>query len=208
MRRRDDAVEEQHDLRALAHHRDGDDARQRGERALAEPHCLADLAHFGRHGAGVVRHPQDVPAQHDHGETQDRRGEDFLAGALERIGQGGGEYGHQAGAGDPRRDPAGDPAAAPGDPLGRGEDDADDQPGLHRLAEDDDHADEHGDLFPSSCIEATSCGGLSCVPGRRAGREGAPTRCERLSDAFALTALSGPSNLVVELQENILRHGI
>ena len=74
---------------------------------------------------------------------QDRGGEDLLAGALEHIRQRGGEDGDQAGAGDPRRDAAGDPAASAGDALGRREDDADDQAGLHGLAEDDDHADEH-----------------------------------------------------------------
>ena len=143
MRCHDDAVEEQHDLRPLAHHRDGDDGGQSGERSLAEPHRLADFAQFGGHGAGVVRHPQDVPAQHDDGEAQDRGGEHLLAGAFERVGQRGGEGGHQAGAGGARGDAAGDPASAAGDALGRGQDDADDQAGLHGFAEDDDQADEH-----------------------------------------------------------------
>ena len=139
----DDTVEEQHNLRSLAHHRDGDDCCQRGERALSEPHRLPDLAQFGGHRAGVARHPQDVPAQHEHGEAEDGGGEHLLPGAFEGVRQGGGEGRHQAGAGDPGGDAAGDPAAAAADPFGRCEDDADDQPGLHGLAEHDDQADEH-----------------------------------------------------------------
>ena len=48
----------------------------------------------------------------------------------------------------PAGDAAGDPAAAAEDALGRRQHDADDQAGLHRLAEDDDQADEHAALFP------------------------------------------------------------
>ena len=147
MRRRDDAIEKQHDFRALAHHRDGDDGAQRGKRALAQAHRLPDLAQFGSHRPGVVRHPQDVPAQHDHGEAQDGSGEYLLAGAFERIRQGGGERRDQAGSGDAQRDAAGDPAATPGNALGGRQHDADDQAGLHRLAKDYDHADEHAGLL-------------------------------------------------------------
>src|ERR1019366_2456579 len=43
----------------------------------------------------------------------------------------------------PRREPAADPAASPGDTLGRRQDDPDDQPCLHDLAEDNNHTDEH-----------------------------------------------------------------
>src|ERR1019366_7300920 len=45
--------------------------------------------------------------------------------------------------GPPRRDAAADPAASPGDTLGRRQDDPDDQPCLHDLAEDNNHTDEH-----------------------------------------------------------------
>ena len=75
VRRRGDAIQEQHHLRPLAQHRDGDDGGQRGKRALAEPDRLPHLAQFAGHAARVARHPQDVPAQHDHREAQDRRGE-------------------------------------------------------------------------------------------------------------------------------------
>ena len=73
-------------------------------------------AQLGGHRAGVVRHPGDVPGQHDDSETPGCGGEDLLPGALEGVGQRGGKGGDQAGAGDARGDAAGDPAAAPGTP--------------------------------------------------------------------------------------------
>ena len=75
-------IEEQRDLRALAHHRDGDDDRQRDERARAAAHLLAELARLGRELAPVARHPDVVPGEHADGEAEDRGVEQLLADAV------------------------------------------------------------------------------------------------------------------------------
>ena len=48
----DDAVEEEHDLRAFAEHRDAADDGKRGQRALADGDRLADLLHLARRVRG------------------------------------------------------------------------------------------------------------------------------------------------------------
>ena len=111
--------------------------------SLTQSHRLANLPEFHRQGSAVARRPGDVPAQHEHREEQDRCGEHLLAGALERIGQGGGEYRDETGAGHTRGDAAGNPASSPDDTFGSRQDDADDQSSFHDFAEDDDKADEH-----------------------------------------------------------------
>ncbi len=97
---KDDAVEEQHDLRAFAQHRHAAHDRQRDQRAAALGNRLADALHFRGEFATVTGHPGIVPGQHDHGDEQDRGVEQFLPVALEQVGDGAGEGGNHAGAGD------------------------------------------------------------------------------------------------------------
>ena len=144
-----DAVEEQNDLRPFPHDRDRDDGRQGEEGALPEPDLFAELAEFAGHGAAVVRHPDDVPSQHDDSEQQYGCGKGLLSGALKGIRQGAGERGDDTGAKEAGGDTARDPSSAPQHAFRGCEDDADDQAGLHRFPEDDDQTDEHAVRSPA-----------------------------------------------------------
>ena len=152
MRPDNDAVEKKHNLGAFPHHGDGDNGGQRGQRSLSKPHRIANRPEFGGHATGMMRHPQDVPAQHDHGEPKDAGGENLLSRTFECIGQGGGENRHETGAGHARADPGGDPTATADDALGCGQDDADDQPGFQGFTKDNNQTHEHAG-FPG-CANA------------------------------------------------------
>ena len=140
---RDQAVHEERNLRAFAHHRDGADHSEREDRLRARPHRFADPLDVGCELAAMARHPDVVPGQHHDGDDEDRGVEDFLADPRQGFADRAGKGGHERRADQPRQDarPDGEPAARK--PPRYREHDADDQPGLDDLAKDDDERAEH-----------------------------------------------------------------
>ena len=140
-----DPVQEEHGLRAFAQHREPDDDQQHRAFAPAVADRAADAARVGGERRAVRRHPQVVPGEHDDGDAQHRRVEEFLADAARQFGDALGAERDDAGAGEPGDDARREPAVAAGHGARRGGDDADDQRGLEDFAEDDDGGGEHGD---------------------------------------------------------------
>ena len=139
----EDAVEEQHDFRALAQHRKSYHHDERGHRPLARAHRRTDRGHLGCHLAAVARHPDRVPHQHHHGGAEHAGVEQFLARTFERVGDGLGEQGDDAGTERAEEHAGRNPVSAAADAAGRSQHDADDQTGLDHFAEDDDERAEH-----------------------------------------------------------------
>ena len=141
-----DAIEKQHDFRALAQHRDRDHERERGKRLRAGNDSLTGGAHVGGKLAAVPRHPDIMPAEHQHREAENAGVEQFLAVAAEQLRQSASKQRHQAGAKHAGRDAAGDPTPAARHARGHRHDDADDQSGLENLTKDDQKRRKHGHL--------------------------------------------------------------
>ncbi len=141
---RDDAVQEQRDLAAFAQDGDADHHGQRQQRLGAVRNGLADRAHFPGDFPAVMRHPDIVPGQHDHGDAEDCRVEQLLSHAREQLRQGTGERRDEAGRKRARQHPAADPAIAMRHRAGHREHDADDQSGFEYFAEHDDEGGQHG----------------------------------------------------------------
>ena len=155
-----DAVEEQHDLGALAQHGDRHDHRHAEQRLVAGRDRLAHRPHRVRHLAAVLAHPDIVPGEHDHGDDQHGRVEHLLPVAGQRRRDLPGEGREQRGPAQAGGEPARDLAAPPGDALGGRQHDADDQPGLQHLAEDDQRTRKHRYSFagPAVIVPFACCG--------------------------------------------------
>ena len=141
--RRRNTVKEQHDFRTFAQDGDGDDNGQRHQGLGAFSDLPTDMAQIGGHFAAVAGHPDVVPGQHDHGEREDARVEDFLAEASQGVGQRAGKDGDQRRPDQASCDAAGDPEAPARNATRHSEDDADDQAGLDHFTKDNYQSTQH-----------------------------------------------------------------
>src|SRR5581483_39684 len=120
------------------------------QRPRAAAHRRADRAQLGRHLTAVPAHPDLVPTQHDHRDTEHARVEDLLAqprgGGGQPLGEGSDDERTERAA----RDAIAHPQAAPMYAAGGGEHDAHDQGGFQDFAQDDDGGGEHGGYFATS----------------------------------------------------------
>jgi hypothetical protein len=80
-----DAGEEQHDLAALSHDRCGDRNAEHQHRLRPLSHRIPEIAQTRVHLAGMLRHPDHVPGEHDDGQKQNAGDEDLLTAALEGM---------------------------------------------------------------------------------------------------------------------------
>ena len=94
-------------------------------------------------GAAVVMLMWHTVWMARHGGAEHAGIEQFLARAFERVGDGLGKQGDDAGAERTEEHAGCNPVSAAADAAGRGQHDADDQTGFDHLAEDDDERAEH-----------------------------------------------------------------
>jgi hypothetical protein len=94
----------------------------------------------------MPRHPDIVPAEHQHSEAENAGVEQFLAAAAEQLRQPAGEQSDYAGAEHAGHDATCDPAPAPGDAGRHRHHDADNQAGFEDLTKYNHQRSKHGHL--------------------------------------------------------------
>jgi hypothetical protein len=130
----------------------------------------------------VARHPDIVPDQHHDRDREDSGVEQFLAYALEGVGDGVDESADQAGAHDADRDARPDIAAASRDAARHRHRDADNDAGLDDFAEDDDQCAEHAILALNQKDRSNDCGRRRLSAIRDGWRSSRRAHRERMSE--------------------------